>query len=132
MISSLAFSQEERLYINLFENEKKIDSLTLIIISKENKTNREINLDKITLYQKDLDFSRNDYYVKTINHIILIPSINYIDDVIYLEIEFIDLKTKKIKQYIFNFGLGDITTVNYTRKSVRKLNRIIKNSISKF
>ncbi|WP_026717607.1 hypothetical protein [Flavobacterium gelidilacus] len=128
-ISSLVFSQDYVLNINLFKNETKIDSLTLIILNKVKNTYNKIDLDKVEIYQKDIDFLKNDYYIETRNHIILIPNINYINEVVNLKIEFNYLKTNKNMQYIFNFGLGDLTTVYYSKKNIRKLKRRIGKSI---
>ncbi|CAM3574401.1 hypothetical protein FLGE108171_03845 [Flavobacterium gelidilacus] len=128
-ISSLVFSQDYVLNINLFKNETKIDSLTLIILNKAKNTYNKIDLDKVEIYQKDIDFLKNDYYIETRNHIILIPNINYINEVVNLKIEFNYLKTNKNMQYIFNFGLGDLTTVYYSKKNIRKLKRRIGKSI---
>lgn len=129
LITSLVFSQDYVLNINLFENETKIDSLILITLNKEKQTIKKIHLDKEEIYQKDIDFSKNDYYIETRNHIILIPQINYINDVVNLKIDFSYLKSNKIRQYVFNFGLGDLTSVYYSKKIIRKLKRRIRNSI---
>ena len=126
-ITSLVFSQDSVLNIDLFENESKIDSLTLITLNKVNNTYNKIDLDKVEIHQNDIDFSKNDYYIETRNHIILIPNINYINEVVNLKIEFNYLK--KNMQYIFNFGLGDLTTVYYSKKIIRKLKRRIRKSI---
>ena len=126
-ITSLVFSQDSVLNIDLFENESKIDSLTLITLNKVNNTYNKIDLDKVEIHQNDIDFSKNDYYIETRNHIILIPNINYIKEVVNLKIEFNYLK--KNMQYIFNFGLGDLTTVYYSKKIIRKLKRRIRKSI---
>lgn len=139
--STSIFAQEiisRNLEILFFENEKRVESEAYTVndsthlIFKLAKVNDLINIDK--------NFSNYSLFIKSENHIVKIPKIDYLFDVNFIEVNFYDFENKllfekkynkefkrKGKSYQVNFGLEDIYFLNYSNKQLKQFNKILRN-----
>jgi len=120
--------------IIFFENEKRLDNEVYAVndstnlIFKLTKVNDYINIDKSLI--------KCTLFIKSENHIVKIPKIDYLLDVNFIEVNFYDLKNKQIfekkyneefkrkgKSYQVYFGLEDIYYLNYSKKQIKQLNK---------
>jgi predicted membrane-bound dolichyl-phosphate-mannose-protein mannosyltransferase len=141
LCSTSIFAQEnisKNLEILFFENEKRVENEVYAVNDSTNlffklaKVNNLINIDK--------DLRKCTLFIKSENHIVKIPKIDYLFDVDFIEVNFYDFENKQLfekkynkefkrkgKSYQVNFGLEDIYFLNYSTKQIKQLNKNFRN-----
>jgi hypothetical protein len=135
---SFVNAQNKSVLVSFSINEMNVDGLEFYIVNYENNSVTKLE-GKNNIFNVLNVKDNSVYIVKVNNHIVEIPKIDYFSDINYIKVYYYDdiknnpfvhkygsdFTKEKGKNYYVDFGLGDVCFVNFSKKKIRKLKKLI-------